>query len=71
MIVTIIRTFSDTKKNKKFVRGDIHDVSAADFTRYTAKPNRPFVVKGRQEIKGGACHPCIKKKQLKRGKNNG
>lgn len=71
MIVTVIRTFTDIKKRKKLSRGDIHDVSATDFERYTAKPNRPFVVKGRQEIKGGVCYPCIKKEQLKKRKDNG
>lgn len=68
MIVTVIRSFADKKKNTVFARGDIHDIPAADFTRYTAKSGRPLVVKGKMEIKGGICHPCIKKQQLKKRK---
>lgn len=68
MIVTVIRSFADKKKNTVFARGDIHDIPAADFTRYTAKAGRPLVAKGKMEIKGGVCHPCIKKQQLKKRK---
>ena len=71
MIATVIRSFTDRRKNKRFRYGDIVDVPTSDFERYTANEHRPLMEKGRKVIKGGICHPCLKKKQLKKRKENG
>lgn len=63
MTATVLRTFLDKKRNKRYSAGDVVSISSADFDRINQQGN--YLKEGRHRFGSGVCHPCKRKLKVK------
>lgn len=63
MTATVLITFIDRKKNKRFSAGDVVSISSADFERINKQGN--YLKEGKHRFGSGVCHPCKRKTKNK------
>ena len=60
MLATVLVTFIDRSKSKRYDSGDVVSISKVDFERINKYGN--YLKEGRHRFGSGICRPCQKRK---------